>query len=280
MFSSLPQHSVVLLGIGHTNAHVLRMWRMRPLRDARLTCVSNFAEATYSGMLPGTLAGLYPPERMQIDLVRMCAAAGARLILSEVTSVEAENRLLRFNDRPPLPFDVLSIGIGSVPRRDGVRADEDTVLPIKPMQTFLPRLDERLPALCERVGGRPLRIAVVGGGAGGVEIAFCLPFHLRKAHGGLPHELLLVDGGPQLAAGLPTKTGEVARQALETRGVRVLLGQGVREAAAGRLVFDDGREEPVDLVLWSTGAAAPPELTQWGLPVDGQGFLIRRRTLK
>ena len=280
MLSSLPRHSIVLLGIGHTNAHVLRMWRMRPLRDARLTCVSHFAEATYSGMLPGTLAGLYPPGRMQIDLVRLCAAAGARLILSEVTALEAENRLLHFADRPPLPFDVLSIGIGSAPRRDGARITGDAVLPIKPMQTFLARLDERLCALGERVAGRPLRIAIVGGGAGGVEIAFCLPFHLRKTHGGLPHELLLVDGGPRLAAGLPPRTGEVARRELESRGVRVLLGQGVREVAADRLAFDDGREEPVDLVLWSTGAAAPPELARWGLPTDAAGFLIRRPTLQ
>ena len=80
MQSSLPEHDIVLLGVGHTNAHVLRMWKMGPIPGARLTCVSNYPVATYSGMLPGTLAGLYPPERMEIDLVRLCAAAGARLI--------------------------------------------------------------------------------------------------------------------------------------------------------------------------------------------------------
>jgi len=54
---NLPEHDVVLLGVGHTNAHVLRMWRMEPIRGARLTCVSNSPVATYSGMLPGVLAG-------------------------------------------------------------------------------------------------------------------------------------------------------------------------------------------------------------------------------
>jgi len=71
---TLPTHDVVLLGIGHTNAHVLRMWRMQPIPSARLTCVSNYPVATYSGMLPGVLAGQYPPEAMEIDLVRLCAA--------------------------------------------------------------------------------------------------------------------------------------------------------------------------------------------------------------
>ncbi|MCL6504357.1 MAG: hypothetical protein K6T86_16880, partial [Pirellulales bacterium] len=70
MNETLPEREVVLLGVGHTNAYVLKQWRMEPLAGARLTCISDFALATYSGMLPGTLAGLYPPERMQIDLVR------------------------------------------------------------------------------------------------------------------------------------------------------------------------------------------------------------------
>ena len=116
----LPRKDVVLLGIGHTNAHILRMWRMKPIPDARLTCISNFSIATYSGMLPGVLAGQYPPERMEIDLARLCAAAGARLIVAEVKGLDIEARELLFEDRPPLRFDVLSIGVGSVPRFDGV----------------------------------------------------------------------------------------------------------------------------------------------------------------
>src|SRR2546422_7196282 len=76
MQSDLPRHEVVLLGMGHTNAHVLRMWRMRPLPETRLTCVSDCDTATYSGMLPGVLAGQYSPQRLQNHLGWLCAAAG------------------------------------------------------------------------------------------------------------------------------------------------------------------------------------------------------------
>src|SRR5688572_9154042 len=159
------------------------MWRMEPIPRARLTCVSNVPIVTYSGMLPGVLAGQYQPEAMEIDLVRLCAAAGARLILGNVVGLARERRELLFDDRPPLPFDVLSIGIGSVPSRDGLAAADDTLLPIKPMQTFLPRLEERLkrgagvsPAIHRN---RQLNIVIVGGGVGGVEIAFCLPRRLK-----------------------------------------------------------------------------------------------------
>src|SRR5581483_12081151 len=182
MQATLPRYDVVLLGAGHTNAHVLRMWRMKPVPDARLTVISNYSVATYSGMLPGVLAGLYPRECMEIDLVRLCAAAGARLIVGDVTGVNLDDRAVLMADRPAVPFDILSIGIGSVPKRDGVEAAE-LVLPIKPMQTFLPRLDERLRAAAVNLDGRPLQIIVAGGGVGGVEITFCLPPHVRSLLG-------------------------------------------------------------------------------------------------
>src|SRR6185437_10041398 len=96
MNASLASRELVLLGIGHTNAHLLRMWRMRPIRDVRLTCISDFPIAAYSGMLPGTLAGLYPPGRMLIDVVRLCAAAGARLLVGEATGLDLARRELVF----------------------------------------------------------------------------------------------------------------------------------------------------------------------------------------
>jgi NADH dehydrogenase FAD-containing subunit len=155
MLSRLPSRDIVLLGLGHTNAHVLRMWRMQPIPDTRLTCVSNFPTVTYSGMLPGVLAGQYPPERMEIDLVRLCAAAGARLIVADVSGLDVPQRKLLFTNRAPIPFDVLSIGIGSISQFNGVSVEDDSVLTIKPMQTFLARLTDGL----QRVAALPCRVA-------------------------------------------------------------------------------------------------------------------------
>ena len=94
MQTTLAKKDVVLLGIGHTNAHLLRMWRMQPIRHTQLTCVSNFSIATYSGMLPGVLAGQYDSERMGIDLVRLCAANGARFIKGNVKGLDVDGRHL------------------------------------------------------------------------------------------------------------------------------------------------------------------------------------------
>src|SRR5579864_8239202 len=120
MDESLPSRDLVLIGAGHTNLHVVRMWKMRPIPDVRLTLVSAFSRATYSGMLPGTLAGLYQPDEMEIDLYRFAESCGARLVVAEVVGFDPEIRRVLFADRPPARYDVAAIGIGSVPGQNEV----------------------------------------------------------------------------------------------------------------------------------------------------------------
>jgi len=280
MRNSLPQRDVVLLGIGHTNAHVLRMWRMQPIAGARLTCVSNFPIATYSGMLPGVLAGQYATERMQIDLVRLCAASGARFVHDEVTGLDVDGRHLLLADRPPIPFDALSIGIGSVPTFEGVEEADETLLAIKPMQTFIARLEARLQSARDRHRDRPLRLAVVGGGAAGCELAFCLPRRVELLFGKAAMEITLIHAGEQLVMGALDSTSQRARRELEQRNVRLLLGERVKRAYCGTIELESGRQLDVDVALWATSAAAPPLLAKLNLPTDEDGFLLTDATLQ
>ncbi|MGH7136388.1 MAG: selenide, water dikinase SelD, partial [Pirellulales bacterium] len=269
-----------MFGLGHTNAHLLRMWRMSPIDDVRLTCVSDFPVATYSGMLPGTLAGLYPTDRMTIDLVRLCASAGVRFVEADVTGIDVPGRRLICKDRPAIPFDVLSIGIGSVPR--GIECQSDpAVVPIKPMQTFVERLDRRLSTLSGAGQSRgPLEIAVIGAGAGGIEIAFCLPGHIKRAWPDVAIRLSVVDSSDEILPGAARGAIRLARRVLERRGVEVVLTRAVDGVSDGVLHFVDGGIKPVDIALWATGAAAPPLLRQVDLPHDEQGFLLVRPTLQ
>ena len=94
-------------------------------------------------MLPGTLAGQFRTDEMEIDLNRLTSAAGASLILSDVAGVDWEQRTLHMADSNAIRFDAMSIGVGSVPVEINTVHPEQ-VVPIKPMQTFLKRLAVRL----------------------------------------------------------------------------------------------------------------------------------------
>lgn len=276
MRSRLPKHSIVLLGAGHTNAHILRMWKMKPVEDAQLICISNYPIATYSGMLPGVLAENYSVERMEIDLVRFCAAVNARLILDPLAGVDLEQRQLHFDGRPPLRFDALSVGVGSAPDMSPLE-DETNVVPIKPMQTFLPRLraavDQATP------GDRPLSVAVVGGGLGGVEISLCLNLRLQDWLGDHPFRISLVTSG-DVGAGLGKAASNRLKKEMDRKGVETRTGERVVRVENGQLVFESGQRGAFDVILWATSAVAPPVLQRFELPKDERGFLLVDDTLR
>ena len=279
MDASLPGADLVLIGAGHTNMHVVRMWRMQPIPDVRLTLVSPFSRATYSGMLPGTLAGLYPPEAMSIDLWRFCASCGVRLIVAEATGLDPAARHIEFSNRPPVRYDAAVVGIGSVPTNRALWERNPAVLSIKPMATFLQRLEGRLRDFEQTGGrGRSARVIVVGAGAAGVEVSFCLDAYLRKR--GTAAELTLVDSGPRVLKGYRSRTAELAEREFERRGIRIVSGESVADVQGDQVRFQSGRTSAADLVIWAASAAPPPVLGGFDLPKADDGFLAVRPTLQ
>ncbi|MFT5304284.1 MAG: selenide,water dikinase, partial [Mariniblastus sp.] len=285
MQKELGRNTVVLLGVGHTNAHILRNWKMKPLENAQLICVSNFPISTYSGMLPGVLAGQYDVETMEIDLVRLCASAGVRLIIGDVTTIDHELGRLEFSDRPSLAFDVLSIGIGSNPSFGGVEiAPENPLVAVKPMQTFLSRLHDRLVFASQK--STPAKVVVVGGGIGSIEIAFCLDQRLSSDPGSLglganqSYEMTLVTGGQRVGAGLLESTQDKVHQSLEGRGIKIAAGSRVATIESDHLMLENGNRVEADVLIWATSAVAPPLLKKLGLETDDRGFIATRSTLQ
>ncbi len=275
----LPQHDIVLLGAGHTHAHIIRMWRMQPIPKTRLTCISDYTVATYSGMLAGTLAGDYQPDDMEIDLVRLCESCGVRFIHANVKGHDVEGQRLLLEDRPVVHYDLLSVGIGSRPT---LPPGGEQGLSIKPMQTFLPRLRATINDTLSQNSDKPLQIAIVGGGASGVEISFCLQqfFKTNYADSTTP-SITLVDGGQQVLAHMPPRTQQLANRELQRRGIQVRLNSRiVKVEGERRLLFEDGQQWQADIILWATSAKPPALLGRLNLPLDKRGFLRTRNTLQ
>lgn len=289
MQKKLGRNTVVLLGIGHTNAHVLRMWKMQPLANAQLVCISDFPVATYSGMLPGVLAGQYPVDDMEIDLVRLCQSAGARLILDRVTGLDLQRHRIEFENRPGLDYEVLSIGVGSRPTFAGVEVEDASLLvPVKPMQTFLDRLEKRLDeSSCrsatqqtESSPARTRRIAIVGGGVGSIEIAFCLDKRLRERSRSPDDKLKLITGSSEVGSGLAESTRHRVQTQLKKRQIEVLTGQRVKRINSHGLKLANDDFIEADAVIWATNAVGQPVLSTLGSPLDEKGFLKTNAALQ
>lgn len=287
MEERLAAKHIVLLGIGHTNAHIVRMWGMHPIPDADLTCITDNPIATYSGMLPAVLAEQVPPEDMQIDLVRLCASVGARLVIGSVTSVDAAEQFVHVEGRPAIPFDALSIGIGSVPSMVDVTFEGSSLVKIKPMQTFLGRLAAACEAALKRKNSESdssasratkLDVVVVGSGVAGVEISFCLAPFLKKKCSSF--RIRMVTRSQEILPGATKGFRQRVLAKLKEREVPVSHSFNVASVTQSNVTSTEGEVVDADLVIWATGAVPPPLLEHVNLPKDDAGFLATDQTLR
>ncbi|MEO6623782.1 MAG: selenide, water dikinase SelD [Burkholderiaceae bacterium] len=267
---------IVLVGGGHSHVGVLRNFAMRPMPGVRLTLLCTEVHTPYSGMLPGYVAGHYAFDEVHIDLSRLAVFAGARFICAEVTGLDRAARKVVLRDRPAIGYDRLSINIGSTPQTAQVPGATGHVVPVKPIAQF----DQRWLALLDRVRRHPGRttIAVVGGGAGGVELLLAMQHRLGKELGSLqrdPGELSFHLFSAD-AAILPTHNHYVRERfmaVLAERGVSVHLGAAVERVEAGRLRSADGQWLDADEIVWVTQAGGAQWLRSTGLALDERGFV-------
>ena len=274
---------IVLIGGGHSHAGVLKRFGMHPLPGVRLTVICRDTHTPYSGMLPGYIAGHYSYDEVHIDLSRLARFAGARLFRDEALGLYRDAGKVLCRNRPPVPYDILSINIGSTPQMSQVAGAAEHAVPVKPINDFNQRWQLLLERVRRHAGGT--RIAVVGGGAGGVELTLAMQYRLRnemRAAGRNPDEisfhLLTRD-----AVILPTHNDMVRRafeRALAGRGVDLRCNAEVVQVSATRLQTVTGETVDADEIVWVTRAGGAPWLRETGLALDADGFIQVTDTLQ
>jgi selenide,water dikinase len=259
---------LVLVGGGHAHVHVLKSFGMLPPPGVRVTLVAREVETPYSGMLPGWVAGHYAFAECYIDLGRLSRFAGARLIRDEAIGIDRARRLLVCRAHPPIRWDFLSLDIGAAPRAGEVPGAAEHAVAVKPISRFAARWEALLARARESPG---LRLAVVGGGAGGVELALAAQHRLAGLGNGQPEVTLVTRD-----ALLPSHNLRVRRRIeriFGRRGIALAAGAAVLRVEPGALVCADGRRIAFDAALWVTEAGAAAWLGGTGLPLTADGFV-------
>ena len=274
---------VVLVGAGHSHVTVLRMFGMKPIPGVRLTLISREVHTPYSGMLPGLIAGHYGFDDAHIDTGPLARFAGARLYQDEVVDLDLAGRRVICRRRPPVPYDLLSLNIGSTPNTADVPGASEHAIAVKPIDGFLRRFE----ALQARVLARKGRaaVALVGAGAGGVELLLAVEHRLRQAVARAGFDasglsFVLVSDVPDILPSFPAAFRARFHAVLAARGIAVITGAPVTRVEAGRLILAGYGPLAADEILWTTQAAPARWLAKAGLPLDAHGFLRVDQTLR
>lgn len=274
---------IVLIGAGHANVSVLRMFGMKLVPGVRLTLITRQVNTPYSGMLPGLIAGHYTLDETHIDTGPLCRFAGARLYQSEVAGIDLAKRRVLCADRPPVPYDLLSINIGSTPNTLDIPGAARGAIPVKPIDGFLKRFEAARQRILDKRGRA--KVCVVGAGAGGVELLLSLQRRLRRdiaAAGfdpsGVSFSICTADA--EILSAFPNRVRHRFRTIMNERGVTVITGCPVSSVDGAVLNFDGHKPLSFDEVFWATRAAAVPWLAKTGLKLDPDGFVETKATLE
>lgn len=280
---------LVLIGGGHSHAIVLKRFGMRPLPGVRITLITEAANTPYTGMLPGHVAGFYSIEECHIDLRPLAEFAQAQLYVDQAIALDLAQKQVICAHRPAVGFDLLSIDIGSTPTLPNLPGVADYSLPAKPIRRFLEHW-QRLVAQVKQQPQQRLRVAVVGGGTGGVELSLAVQRQLHQilqaAQQPLSNlEMHLFHRGEQIMPGHNPWVRQRLQKILIQRGIALHLPEtvsGVQAASPQNLTVgcESGLEVPVDTIIWVTQASAPDWLANAGLATDAQGFVQVDDTLR
>lgn len=201
---------------------------------------------------------------------------GVRFCQGVVAGVDVEEQLIQLHDGPAFPYDRLVLALGGETPLDKVPGSAEYALPFRTVADAY-RLEERLRML-EESDADKIRIAIVGAGYSGVELACKLADRLGERG-----RIRLIELSDQILRTSTEFNREAAQKALDDREVWIDLDTAVESMSPNTIsLLYKGIVDsiPVDLVLWTVGTQVAPVVSTLGLKQNQRGQLTTTPTLQ
>ena len=208
----------------------------------------------------------------------LLAGRGVAWLQDRVLRVDLAARCLHTEAGRRIPWQRLVLATGASVDSFGIPGADRHTLSFRSL-TDVQRLQDLVHHLAS--SGRPLqRLAVVGGGPSGVELA-CKLADLTAGKALVE----LIEQGETLLPSSRAFNREQAKLSLQRRDVRVRTRTQVVEVGCDRLLLrrlPEGEQEvvPVEGVIWTAGQRCRPPRISPEVPTDGRGRLPCRADLR
>jgi NADH dehydrogenase len=190
-----------------------------------------------------------------------------------------------------LMFDTLILAVGSVSNDFGTPGVADNSYFLDSHQQaerFQRALFNKFTRMNHKSSDSELKLAIVGGGATGVELAA----ELYRVVGllstyGMPNmstkrlKIDLIEAGPRILPALPEKISNAAKRELMKLGVVVKEHVRVTSADKDGFIANEDTRISADLMVWAAGIKAPEFIKQMGVfETNRSGQIIVKPTLQ
>lgn len=206
----------------------------------------------------------------------LLADTPVRFIQAGVMNIDLKTRTVELSDGTELECDRLVLALGGETPTHQVPGCAEYAIPFRTIQDAY-RLEETLRQL-EQSDQDRIRVAIVGGGYSGVELACKLADRL-----GDRGRFRIIEITDSLLRTSTEFNREAAQRALEERGIWIDLETAVESITAHSLsLLYKGQIDtiPVNLVLWTIGMQIPEVIRELSLKHNSRGQLITTPTLQ
>ena len=177
-----------------------------------------------------------------------------------------------------IPYDTLIISIGSLTNDFGTPGVQKYAQRLESLADAK-RFHLRMINACLRAQSQiaplalnQLKVAIIGAGATGVELAAelhrttrqVISYGMDRVDPDKDMKVILIEAAPRILPALPERVSKAANTLLVDLGVEVIANAKVEEVFADKLRLSDGVEIPAELIVWAAGVKAPDFLHEIG----------------
>ena len=204
-----------------------------------------------------------------------------RVHLDETTGLDLEKREAQFAEMKPITYDYLVLALGAEVNFFGAEGAPEHAFPMYTLadairvKEHILRKWEAADKDSELAEDGALHVVVVGGGPTGVESAGALSELYRNNFADDYPDLhaehariTLVEAAPELFGMFHQKLRDYTKEALEKRGVDVVLGEIVESVEPTRVKLKSGKVLEAHTLIWGAGLQANPIVQSLGLDLE------------
>lgn len=257
---------IILVGGGHAHVFVLDYLSKNALINVDVTLISPSVWQDYSGMLPGWMAGYYDLYDCRINVKALALRANVTFIEDVVMAMRADESYVVLGSERRLSYDILSVDIGSETDLGSLAMVGSKLIPIKPFDRFRDAW-HRIVQASQDIPN--YKLAIVGGGAAGVELAFAARHRLLTHSPQSSVTLVAGRRGVLWGHSLAVRTRVINQ--LDKQGIQVISQRATGQA--GRLLLDDGYFVTADSIIAATSSSPAKWLKQSQVTLSEDGYI-------
>ena len=247
-----------------------------PFPEPEITLVDRGDRFLFSPLLYELVTGELQAWEIAPNFEDLLAGTPIRFQKATVTGIDIETQQVQLADSPSLNYDQLVIAIGGQTPLDGVPGAREYAIPFRTLTDAF-RLKQSL-RLLEESDAEKIRIAIVGGGYSGVELACKLADRL-----GNRGRIRIIERGETILSRSSQFNQEAAQKALTARRIWLDLETEVSNIESDSLSLNyKGQVDtiPTNLVLWTVGNQVAQLIPTLPLKQNQRGLLLTEPTLQ